>query len=389
MPARGNPFYFDDMYTIADIIDAIKSPDTQYRRLHGVEPTYNKGEIIYMTGNSSVVIPVTVEGQRMILKCYTRRKANLEKIYAERFLPRELTIRNILGQVCQVDCLLLPMLEGRTLDRVLCDSDIPTWQIADSFERMVMRLLAQEVAHGDIKPENIIMTNDGELHLIDWDAAFTPSMAGEEASEIGTAAYQHPKRTARLFNKHIDDYSIAYMLTTLRAAALDEHIREEYRLTYEFHPSPAEILSDKGATTDTRAKRFIAQAMVKEYRLSQMLLSPQPTLPMLTTILTPTVEWDATDDISVEQSGGLWGLRNDSGWVVAPLYDSIMEPVEGRVTATAAGDEFIISLTDKRTACLGRDVRAKLSASGELIITKNDGSRSVIPREEILQILGK
>ena len=84
---------------------------------------------------------------------------------------------------------------------------------------MAVGLLDREYAHGDLKPENIIVTPDGDMRAIDWDAAFTPELAGNPAPETGTAAYQHPLRTNELFDKHIDDYSIAMLSTMLHAAA--------------------------------------------------------------------------------------------------------------------------------------------------------------------------
>lgn len=377
------------MYSIADVINAVASPDTQWRSLKGVEPTYNKGEMIYMTGNSSVVMPVIVEGQEMVLKCYIRQKRHLAQIYGDRFLPQELTIRNILGEVHRADCLLMPMLKGVTLDAALCNRDIPMEQLADAFERMVLRLMERPEAHGDIKPENIILTPQGELHLIDWDAAFIPTLATEQATELGTAAYQHPRRTAQLYNKHIDDYSIAYLLTILRGATIDETIREEYSHCYEFYPSPHQILSGQGQRIEHLAEEFASRAMVKEYRLSQMLLSPQPTLPMLTTVLTPTLEWEMDDDMSIEQSGGLWGLRNGQRWVIAPIYDTIMEPCDGLIAATAAGYGYVISLHNRKAICIGKDVRVKLSSQSGLVVAQSDGNRKEIPMEELLQNLGK
>lgn len=50
---------------------------------------------------------------------------------------------------------------------------------------------------------------------------FLPVFAGEKSPELGTAAYQHPGRTAEDFDASIDDYSIATISTTLHALALE------------------------------------------------------------------------------------------------------------------------------------------------------------------------
>ena len=59
----------------------------------------------------------------------------------------------------------------------------------------------------DLKPENILLDESGTLRPVDFDAMFLPVFAGEKSPELGTAAYQHPGRTAEDFDASIDDYS--------------------------------------------------------------------------------------------------------------------------------------------------------------------------------------
>ena len=65
---------------------------------------------------------------------------------------------------------------------------------------MAAALTADDWAHGDLKPENIVADNRGRLHLIDFDAMFLPAFAGRHSPELGTAAFQHPARTVRDFD---------------------------------------------------------------------------------------------------------------------------------------------------------------------------------------------
>lgn len=57
---------------------------------------------------------------------------------------------------------------------------------------------------------------------------FLPVFAGEKSPELGTAAYQHPGRTAEDFDASIDDYSIATISTTLHALALEPGLLARY-----------------------------------------------------------------------------------------------------------------------------------------------------------------
>lgn len=42
-------------------------------------------------------------------------------------------------------------------------------QVAYNFSKMASWLLSQDFAHGDIKPDNIIVKENGNLVLVDYD----------------------------------------------------------------------------------------------------------------------------------------------------------------------------------------------------------------------------
>ena len=54
--------------------------------------------------------------------------------------------------------------------------------LAGRFDRMALWLLQQPYAHGDIKPDNILVEPSGELRLIDLDGMFLPQFAGNAVS---------------------------------------------------------------------------------------------------------------------------------------------------------------------------------------------------------------
>jgi serine/threonine protein kinase len=82
-------------------------------------------------------------------------------------------------------------------------------------------MLRGEWAHGDIKPENIVLTPEGDLRLIDYDSAWLPGFTQSDMEEAGTPSFSHPLREARRFDKSIDDFSIALMVTMLAALSYD------------------------------------------------------------------------------------------------------------------------------------------------------------------------
>ena len=124
----------------------------------------------------------------------------------------------------------------------------------------------------------MILTPDGQMKFIDWDAAYVPALAGRAAPETGTAAYQHPKRTTQMYDTHIDDYSIALLSVMLHAAALDPDVTARYRSLREFPLHPRRIAAGYCEELERTADLFASRGMAPQYRLTRMLSSPTPYL---------------------------------------------------------------------------------------------------------------
>ena len=89
-------------------------------------------------------------------------------------------------------------------------------------------MLSQEFAHGDLKPDNIIVREDGQLVLVDYDGMFVPAMKGQKSRELGSVDYRHPLRKEDVFNSSIDDFSIASIALSLKAISLKPELLNEF-----------------------------------------------------------------------------------------------------------------------------------------------------------------
>ena len=208
------------LHSIRQFIEALQDPYGLTRTLGEIEVCRSSdGDPLRWVGNSAVVFKIRCGGRYKMLKCYTRPMEHLEAIYQEKLLRQELYVWQADGQGEWCDVVIDDWIEGITLYEAVMrgagsGDKAHLSNLARQFDRLALELLESDWAHGDLKPENILLDESGTLRPVDFDAMFLPVFAGEKSPELGTAAYQHPGRTAEDFDASIDDYSIATISTT-------------------------------------------------------------------------------------------------------------------------------------------------------------------------------
>ena len=168
------------------------------------------GALKCRVGNSVIVFEVMCDGRHQSLRVYIRPHRNLRAIYGDNYYPQELLVSSTDTVSGLADVVLCEWHEGETLQNVIeqsCKSRAKMRSLSLLFEEFALSLLNESWAHGDFKPENIIVGNDG-LHLIDFDAMYYRGFTSDDCVEIGTRQYQHPKRDTSIFDKSIDDFTI-------------------------------------------------------------------------------------------------------------------------------------------------------------------------------------
>ncbi len=381
------------MLSIADIVDAVAFPFSVWRTLDGLVPEMRDGRPVYVAGNAAVSFRVRYQGERKMLKCYIRTNPHLKAIYGAAYRPRELCVIDVVGRHRWVDCLLMDYVEGCTLDETICmaATELEYKTLADSFDKMACELLRSERAHGDLKPENIIVREDGEMVAVDWDNAFVPSLAGERSPEIGTAAYQHPERGAEMYDKHVDDYSIAFISTMLHLMAVDAATAEHYRLNHEPKYMPRELINPNGwrgtATLEHILEIFARAGMAREYRVAQMLSSATPYLSDLERVMMFSQRpFVPAENPSLEYGPhGWWGCKSGEEWIIPPLYSGGFEPSEGLILLELDGYRHFVSMeSGDVVASFERDSNVAPLRDGMTRMRMADGSERVITREELI-----
>ena len=228
---------------ISEYIESIKHSEDNFNELTNLRPVYDEaGEIVMSSGNFAVVFKMKDEssGKLYAVKCFLREQEGRDIAYQQitdeleyvssnylcsiKYFQKELFVDSTVSSDTEFPVLLMDWVEGVTLDKYVHQhiSDKYVLQlITYQFCKMAAWLMSQPFAHGDLKPDNILVTEDGALVLVDYDGMYVPAMQGQKARELGSPDYRHPLRTEDCFNEHIDDFPLALIGMSLKAIALD------------------------------------------------------------------------------------------------------------------------------------------------------------------------
>ena len=233
--------------TIQEYIDSFRQPSDYFKTLQvqSLPSKFDPNEPYFIAGGFACVFKVKQDNQFWAFKCFLQEDKHRNerlKILSEflqqrtenyflktHYYTNELWVCSQLAGDAEYPTLAMPWIEGLTLGEYVHkaakerntdakERNTDALQtIYDEFLQLAHFLLTNDFAHGDLKHDNILVTQDQNLILIDYDGMYLPELAHISSQELGGHAYQHPKRTAQDWGKHIDDFSILIILLSLRA----------------------------------------------------------------------------------------------------------------------------------------------------------------------------
>ena len=237
---------------ISEYIEAIKSAEDNFEELSYLRPVLGDDGLPVMTsGNFAVVFKMkdVQSGKFYAVKCFTKEQEGRAEAYREitkelkddpspyltsvRYLDKELFVDTDQTEETEFPVLLMDWVEGKTLDKYLrenLDDKYALEMLAYRFSQLAQWLIPQPFAHGDLKPDNILVREDGALVLVDYDGMYVPSMKGQKARELGSPDFRHPLRTENDFDEHTDDFTLIVILLSLKAISLNPNLYEKYGL---------------------------------------------------------------------------------------------------------------------------------------------------------------
>ncbi len=234
---------------ISEYVRAIQDANNNLDKLAHLVPVLDDhGEPYRSSGAFAVVFKMKDEqtGKCYALKCFTEEQEGRAEAYRQiadeleyvdssyitsvKYLEKEIFV----DSSCEEDefpVLLMDWIDGETMESYIAENYQDNYTMAMlcyRFCKMAAWLRSQPFAHGDIKPDNIMVRPDGSLTLVDYDGVFVPAMKGQKSPTIGTKDFSHPLRTVDDFDETIDDFALASIALSLKAISLKPSLLDEY-----------------------------------------------------------------------------------------------------------------------------------------------------------------
>ena len=234
---------------ISEYVKAIQDAGDNLEQLAHLTPVLDDhGEPYRSSGAFAVVFKMQDKstGKYYALKCFTEEQEGRADAYRQiadeldlldspyitsvKYMEKELFV----DSQCEEDefpVLLMDWVDGETMEAYIAanyQNQSAMSLLCYRFGKMAAWLRTQSFAHGDIKPDNIIVRPDGSLTLVDYDGMFVPSMKGSQSPTIGTRDFSHPLRTVDDFDETIDDFSLASIALSLKAISMKPTLLDIY-----------------------------------------------------------------------------------------------------------------------------------------------------------------
>ena len=234
---------------ISEYVRAIQDASSNLDKLAHLVPVLDDhGEPYRSSGAFAVVFKMKDEqtGKCYALKCFTEEQEGRAEAYRqiadelENVKSSYITSVRYLEKVIFVDSsceedefpvLLMDWIDGETMEDYIAKNHKDKYSmimLCSRFYNLAFWLRSQPFAHGDIKPDNIMICKGDKLTLIDYDGMFVPSMKGQKSPTIGTKDFSHPLRSIDDFDKTIDDFALATILLSLHAMGQNPSLFELY-----------------------------------------------------------------------------------------------------------------------------------------------------------------
>ena len=364
---------------ISEYLAAIRDADDNLDKLSHLVPVQDKyGEPYRSSGAFAVVFKMKDEqtGKCYALKCFTEEQEGRAEAYRQiaeelefvdspyitsvKYLEKELFVDSNCEDE-EFPVLLMDWIEGETMETYIAANYTDTHamsMLCYRFCKMAAWLRSQSFAHGDIKPDNIMVRPDGTLTLVDYDGMFVPAMKDQKSPTVGTKDFSHPLRTIDDFDETIDDFALASIALSLKAISLNPSLLQTYGASDRLLFSAADYIDLSKSKTFTALQGLLADEEARILMSMFLLASAKKNLSMCSFRLFG-VEKPKEEEIQKPKEREIEKPKEEEVW-------STMVTEEDRKNAVEVEDEFGV----KYSKDWKRLLRAPESLSGKYSIMK-------------------
>jgi serine/threonine protein kinase len=211
--------------TLEEYNEAFQNPQVAL-----IDPVLKKGTIattglgmpLALCGGFALTYTISASSLKYAVRCFHKQSSELEKRYkfiASRikslnspyFLDFEFQPQGIKVKGSLYPLVKMAWAKGGTLGEFLDQnykSPNQLKQVQNSLRDLAKFLEINNIAHGDISPDNVMVSDNGRsIQLIDYDGMYVDELKTFGSSELGNRNFQHIKRTSAIFNKTLDRFS--------------------------------------------------------------------------------------------------------------------------------------------------------------------------------------
>jgi len=224
--------------THTDYQDAIQNPQVCFQDTDlkaGTTACDMLGLPRVMSGNFASVYELTTPTGRWAIRCFVRhvmgqqgRYARLSQYLApiqfDALVKFEYILKGIRIQADWFPLVKMEWVQGKQLNSYVEDhvQDPETLrQLAQRWRAMLGHMRKHKIAHGDLQHGNVMVTDAGELRLVDYDGMYCPAFGRGRSPELGHANFQHPRRTPDWYDERLDSFAALGIYLSFLALACE------------------------------------------------------------------------------------------------------------------------------------------------------------------------
>lgn len=289
--------------------------DPELARSHPVPHPRKPNKIIFFSGAMAGFFPLIGAGGKIGVKLFFQKipdlgvryeaiGATLKQIASPHFISLEYREGPRGGAVwgteytpyVKMECVDGVLLKDKVVDLCAGRDVSGLRDLADQWRRIALMMEREQIAHGDIQAENLMVEASGRIRLIDLDTMFVPALRprGLECVAYGVPAWQHPLKLTNPahFDERLDRFPALAMYLSLLALGdnpglLNTRAVGENELLFTkrdfLDPSASPIFQELIRSGDSEVRR-ISDALAKAA------LAPYEQVPTFSRVADPDAE---------------------------------------------------------------------------------------------------